>query len=267
MLWSRGRQRSPTLEITGMSTTITPWIGFVDVATNEERLVEAIRQMAGFSIVDNVMPEILSRVAVLANQTIDGAAFVGLTMAVAGRMQTPVFTDEAAPEIDSAQYESGIGPCLDSYRDGMLYRVPSTIEDTRWKPFSDACRTHGVLSAISVPVIARGEILGALNFYSTTERAFDTEAETLGTAFAAQAAIVITNARAYWDAKALSEQLTQALETRVTIEQAKGLLMSTGLSSDAAFDVLRKASQRENRKLHVVAADLVAEAERRAQTT
>lgn len=113
-------------------------------------------------------------------------------------------------------------------------------------------------------MIAGEEAVGALNFYSRRENGFDAKDETLGTAFAAQAAIVIGNARAYWDAHVLAEQLSQALESRAAIEQAKGLLMSNGLTSEAAFDVLRKASQRQNRKLQHVAADLVAQAERRA---
>lgn len=234
------------------------------MATREERLVEAIRQMAGFSIVDNVMPEILLRVAVLARDTVDAADFVGLMLSVNGRMQTPVVTDEVAAEIDAAQYETGIGPCLDAYRDNAIYTIPSTPEDTRWRPFSEACQTHGVLSTLSVPIVSGDKAIGAFNFYSHTERGFDAEDETLGTAFAAQSAIVIANATAYWDAKALGEQLTQALESRVIIEQAKGLLMSTGMTSDAAFDELRKSSQRRNRKLHDIAAELVAEADRRA---
>ena len=226
--------------------------------------MEAIRQMAGFSVVDNVVPDILHRVAVLANETVEGSAFVGLTMAVDGRLQTPVFTDEESPEIDATQYETGDGPCLDSYRDGVLYAIPSTPRDTRWKAFSETCQEHGVLSTLSVPVRVGAATVGALNFYARQEENFDGDAETIGTAFAEQAGIVIANARAYWDAAALAEQLAQALESRVVIEQAKGLLMSTGLTSSAAFDVLRKASQRENRKLHQVAAALVADSDRRA---
>ena len=226
--------------------------------------MEAIRQMASFSVVDNVLPDILHRVAVLATQTIDGADFAGLMLSVDGRPGTPVYTDDEAPELDSTQYETGIGPCLDSYRNAEIYTIPSTQEDERWRPFSETCVEHGVLSTMSVPVITTGESVGALNFYSRRERAFDAAAETLGTAFADQAAIVIVNATAYWKATVLGEQLSQALESRVIIEQAKGLLMATGLSSAAAFDVLRKASQRENRKLNQIAGDLVAEAERRA---
>ena len=236
----------------------------MQVAANDERLIEAIRQMASLSVVDTPLPDLLDRVAALAAQTVEGSDSVGLMMSVNGRMQTPVFTDEAAPEIDSAQYETGIGPCLDSFRDGATYAIPSTREDERWKPFSEACFAHGVLSTLSVPVVTAGETVGALNFYSRAEGAFDADAEQLGVAFADQAGVVIGNARAYWDARTLGEQLTHALSSRVIIEQAKGLLMGTGMSSNAAFEALRQASQRRNRKLSEIAAELVAEAERRA---
>ena len=236
------------------------------MATSDERLLQAIRQMADFSVVDDVMPAMLHRIALLANETLAGSAMVGLTMEVRGRAGTPVFTDESAPEIDAAQYATGVGPCLDSFRDGVVHGVPSTSDDRRWRPFSAACLDHGIHSTLSVPVISRQKTLGALNFYSTAEAAFGADDEMLGTAFAAQAAIVIANGRAYWDTKALAEQLTQALETRVVIEQAKGILMASGSSSAGAFDTLRRMSQRENRKLHAVAADLVGAAERRATT-
>lgn len=238
-----------------------------DVTGNEERLIEAIRQMATFSVVDDAMPVILQRIADLANATVEPADFVGLTMAVRGRPATPVFTDETAPEIDAAQYATGVGPCLDSFRDGVSYEIPSTPEDERWAPFSRACQQHGVLSTLSMPVITGADTVGAFNFYAKRQHAFGEDDRRLAGAFADQSAIVIRNASAYWSAKALAEQLTQALETRVVIEQAKGLLMSTGMTSDAAFDVLRRVSQRENRKLHQVAAGLVADAERRAEPT
>lgn len=138
--------RSSALKLQGIARRLSRGSDLPNVATKEERLIEAIRQLASFSVVDNVMPEILHRVALLATDTVDGADFVGLMMAVDGRLQTPVFTDEEAPEIDSAQYETGIGPCLDSYRDRAIYTIPSTPKDTRWPPFSGTCQAYGVLS-------------------------------------------------------------------------------------------------------------------------
>lgn len=233
---------------------------------NEDRLAESLRELAHFSVVESSMTETLHRIAVLANETVPGSAMVGLTMAVHGRPGTPVFTDEAAPEIDSTQYETGRGPCIDSFRTGVVNTIASTLEDERWPEFCETCRAHGMSSTLSVPVQSRGTTFGALNFYSAQPANFDAGAIDLATAFAAQAAVVISNVGAYWSARQVGEQLTEALASRVVIEQAKGLLMATGITSDAAFDLLRNASQRQNRKLHDIAAEIVERAEKRAKS-
>ena len=62
----------------------------------------------------------------VANETMEGSDFVGLMMYVNGRVQTPVFTDDDAQEIDSTQYQTGVGPCIDSYRDSAVYGAPIT---------------------------------------------------------------------------------------------------------------------------------------------
>jgi GAF domain-containing protein len=169
-----------------------------------------------------------------------------------------VFTDRTSPEIDSAQYETGIGPCLDAFRYQEVFRVEDTEKDDRWRPFSEAAAAHGIRSTLSVPLIANHEGVGALNFYSRTPSGFsDTDAE-LGAQFATQAAIVLSNAQAYWDAHQLSQDLATAMKSRATIEQAKGILMGAQrCSADEAFQILVRASQRENRKLREVAEDLV----------
>ena len=105
---------------------------------------------------------------------------------------------------------------------------------------------------------------GAMNLYSTRERAFGPGEVELGRLFAAQAAIVLANAQAYWSARAKSEQLEQALESRAEIEQAKGVIMaSTRCTPDQAFDLLVRQSQQQNRKLREIAAEVVYNASRR----
>ena len=62
----------------------------------------------------------------------------------------------------------------------------------------------------------------------------------------------------YWDARQLSENLTQAIKSRETIDHAVGILMATGgISPQDAFQILVRASQRENRKLREVAEEIV----------
>jgi GAF domain-containing protein len=234
------------------------------VASEQERLERSIRELARFSVADGSMTEILDKIADQAKQTLEPAAMVGLTMRVNGKPSTPVFTDEEAPEIDSAQYTTGVGPCLDSLRDGATYVIPSTATDERWRPFSAACFSHGILSTLSVPVSSDTETLAALNFYARVEGAFGPHEQELAAAFADSAAVVIANSQAYWSVRQLADELSLALESRVAIEQAKGILMASGNTSAQAFDILKRASQRTNRKLRVVAEELVADAERRA---
>jgi AmiR/NasT family two-component response regulator len=76
--------------------------------------------------------------------------------------------------------------------------------------------------------------------------------------FAAQTALVLMNAQAYWDSHSLDETLGQLSEARAVIEQAKGVLMAQrGVDAEQAFEILRDASQRYNRKLREIAQGIV----------
>ncbi|MBW3614913.1 MAG: GAF and ANTAR domain-containing protein [Actinobacteria bacterium] len=108
------------------------------------------------------------------------------------------------------------------------------------------------------------EGIGALNLYSRTESGFTDADVEVGEAFATQAAIVLANAQAYWDAYQLGVDLRTAMQSRAVIEQAKGILMATQrCTADEAFQILVRASQRENRKLREMAEELVRNNERR----
>jgi AmiR/NasT family two-component response regulator len=94
---------------------------------------------------------------------------------------------------------------------------------------------------------------------------FDSDEQRLATEFARHASILLGNALAFMTTNALADQLRQALTSRETIGIATGLLMAEpSRSRQAAFDLLRRASQRENRKLRDIAEDLVAGAEARS---
>jgi GAF domain-containing protein len=190
----------------------------------------------------------------------------GITMLIEGRVRTAVFTDPESPEIDTAQYDTGEGPCLDAFRHQRVYRIDSTTGDQTWPAFSALAAAHGIVSTLSFPLIARQEGIGALNLYARSGP-FSVADEEIGTLFATQAAIVLANAQAYWDARHLSEQLSQAMQFRAVIEQAKGVLMATGgRNADEAFQLLVRASQRENRKLRDIATELVDRAQLRRPT-
>jgi GAF domain-containing protein len=217
--------------------------------------------MSRFFVGDATLGETLQKVSDLACTAVNNADMVGITMLVEGRARTAFFTDETAPQIDAAQYETGIGPCLDAFRYQQVFRIGDMKQDRYWPPFSEAASAHGIGSSLSVPLSARHEGVGALNFYSRSPGAFADDDVHLALQFASQAAIVLANAQAYWDAHQLSQDMVQAMKSRATIEQAKGILMAAQrCSADEAFEVLTRASQRENRKLREIAEEIVARA-------
>jgi GAF domain-containing protein len=231
---------------------------------DESEFESSLCALSQFFVGDRTMLETLTRVSEISILAIPVADLVGMTMLTNGRPATSVFSDPEAPDIDQAQYHHGEGPCLEAFRTGETRRIDSTAEETRWPEFCASCRVHGIHSTLSVPLTVDGETYGALNLYSRQKAAFGSAELRTATLFGAQAAIVLANARSYWDARSRAEQLEVALASRAEIEQAKGIIMSTmRCDADAAFDVLVKQSQRENRKLRAIAKEIVAHATKR----
>ncbi|HEY0519714.1 MAG TPA: GAF and ANTAR domain-containing protein [Ilumatobacteraceae bacterium] len=228
----------------------------------------SLAALSSFFVGDATLVDTLRRVADLADQAVPPSKFVGVTMLVENRPQTAVFTDPESPEIDQAQYRSGNGPCIDAFRTGDLCMLKSTLAPNRWPEFSEACVGHGILSTMSLPLSVAGAPLGAMNFYADHPDAFDATDVDTASLFASQAAIVLANSQAYWDARALGEQLREAIESRAVIEQAKGIIMGAlRCDADDAFKHLLNQSQTTNTKLRIVAQDIVNDTARRGRST
>jgi len=225
---------------------------------------QGLAALSSFVVGGSTLGETLDRVAALAVDSVAGADLAGLTLLRDGKPNTAVFTDPTSPEIDQAQYDSGRGPCLDAFRNGVAYRIDSTADDERWPEFSRTALAAGIRSTLSLPLMVEDESVGALNLYSRGAASFDEVGEKVGLAFASQAAVALANAQAYWGAKDVADQLHEAMKSRAVIEQAKGILMAAqGCDPDQAFDLLVKASQRSNRKLRDIAQEIVANPQRR----
>ena len=226
----------------------------------QSRLDQAVRAVSLFLVAEAPLGETLDRIAVVARDAVAGAAAAGITLLdQRERPTTRVWTDELSPAIDQAQYADGKGPCLDAYREGRVIRVDDTgaVAD-RWPGYSAAAGEYGVRSTLSLPLRAAGYTFGALNMYATRDGGFDAVDESDAEMFATQVSVVLANARAYWDAFDLAQGLRQAMDSRAVIEQAKGKIMgANGCSPDEAFDLLVRASQRQNTKLRDVARRVV----------
>jgi len=226
--------------------------------TQEPALDRGLEELSQFFVGDKTMLDSLHCVAELAVHSIESVDYASVTMVIDGAISTGVFTHADAPEIEQVQYETGEGPSLDAFHTGEIARITSTPDPGRWPAFRKACVHHGMMSIVSIPMVIDGIPHGALNLYSRDHDAFEAAEIRTGRSLAVQAGVVIAYARAYWNAKQLSEHLEAALVHRAEIEQAKGVIIATtGASADEAFEILVKQSQHENRKLREVALDLV----------
>jgi GAF domain-containing protein len=225
---------------------------------------DVFEALSQFFVHDGTLGETLHRVAELACEA-GPADMAGITMLVEDTPSTGVFTDPEAVEIDQSQYRSGRGPCLEAFRTQETYRIESTATETRWPEFASDAANHGIKSTLSLPISARNTGVGALNLYSRTEAAFSEDDVIRMRTFATHAAFVLANAQLYWDSRQLNQNLNQAMESRATIEHAVGIVMAGGgKNPEEAFEVLARASQRQNRKLREIAVEIVERAQSRS---
>ena len=119
---------------------------------------------------------------------------------------------------------------------------------------------------LSLPLLVAARVVGAMNVYAHSRDAFSVEAIRLGELFAVPAAVSVLNAQLIADSQRLVGQLSEALTSRSTIDQALGLLMAMyGDTAEDAFVRLTTISQHRNRKLRIVAQELLEDGVRRAR--
>ena len=160
-------------------------------------------------------------------------------------------------ELFEVQHEQG--PCLDCYRTGEAVHTPD-LEGAvdRWPTFAPEAVAAGFKSAHALPMRLRNEVIGSLNLLRRPAGGLDAADLTAAQALADVATIGILQHRAAEEARLLAEQLQYALNSRVTIEQAKGVLSErSGIDAEAAFTALRQYARNHNQRLVDVAAGVV----------
>jgi GAF domain-containing protein len=220
-----------------------------------------LRELSRVALVDRSLTEVLTDITRIAAMGIPGAESTSITLI---RDDDKAFTaahhGEMALLADELQYAKGYGPCMDAGRGGVLLRVDDMRNETRWPDYVDhVVAEAGVLSSLSVPLPYQGSSIGALNNYSTKPAAFATP-ESLRAALevAEVIAVAVANADSHWQLGEQARNMRLAMDSRAVIEQAKGVLMAQRhVDAEQAFEILREASQRYNRKLRDIALGIV----------
>ena len=222
-------------------------------------MLAALQELSSLLESDDVLGTTLKSVADLSVGALPGCDSAGVTLRVDGRHTTAAASDDYAWEIDQIQYDTEEGPCLTALKESKFHHITSVSEETRWPEFSRRAAEKSLRSSLSFPLKIEGT-MGALNIYAKADDAFDEAAIGLGGIFATHANIALRNARTYAAARAVSDQLNEALKSRDMIGQAKGILMEReNVSDEEAFAMLRTISQNANVKLRDVAQRLIEE--------
>jgi GAF domain-containing protein len=229
------------------------------IGSREESLAKTFVQLADTLVDDYDVADLLDRL-VSACVGLLGATAAGLLLDdQEGNLAVVASSGEATHLLEVFQLQNDEGPCLDCVRSGTTVISPDLAADgERWPAFVPAAQAAGFSSVVAVPLRLRDQIVGGLNLFNSVARAMSPSEQRLAQALADVATIGILQRRSFHRSERVAEQLQHALNSRVTIEQAKGVLAERRvISMDDAFDTLRQYARSRNLKLTDVAYDVV----------
>ena len=220
---------------------------------------ELLRDLSRVVLADRELNAVLTDITLIAARGVPGAESVSTTLLRGDKAFTGAYSSAMALEADELQYREGYGPCMDAGRGGVVLRIDDMLTEQRWPTYVERVRESGVRSSLSVPLPYQGSAIGALNMYSSKPEAFvSPESLDAGREVAEAIAVAVANADAHHRLSEQARNMQLAMESRAVIEQAKGVLMAQRhVDADAAFEILRDASQRYNRKLRDIAVGIV----------
>ncbi|HEY8820938.1 MAG TPA: GAF and ANTAR domain-containing protein [Dermatophilaceae bacterium] len=185
-----------------------------------------------------------------------------VTMADDGRLSFLTAMSQVSAELerDHAQLHPFSCPCRDAYSTGEVVRVTDVREQsTRWPEFSAFATRLSLAGVAAIPMRLADEIIGALNLYSPEPRDWSDEDIAVAGVLANVATSYVVNASKLRQQQQLTEQLQEALKSRVIIEQAKGITaQQRAISVSQAYQLMRGHARRNNASLRVVAEAIVA---------
>lgn len=223
----------------------------------EQLLSETFVELAdtlvtGFDVVD-LVHTLATRCVELTD--VDSA---GIMLAdVDGSLRLIGSSSERAQVVELLELQLAEGPCVESFRTGE--QVYADLHGTdRWPTVAAEAIKHGFGSVVALPMRLRGSAIGAVNLFRTQRSEPTTRDLVVCRALADVATIGLLQERAVREARILADQLQSALNSRIVVEQAKGVLAERlGVDLNAAFALLRAHSRRNNLMLGEVARSVV----------
>ena len=224
-----------------------------------ERLADAFVEVADTLVDEFDLIDFLHNLADHAAD-VSGASSVGLLLAdQSDSLHFMAASSAGARHLELFQLQHDEGPCLDCFR----HREPVILKDLaqaedRWPVFTPRAIEAGVRSVHAFPMRLRSQVIGALNIFGEEPLPLGPSDAKIVQAMADVATIAILQERAISSAEIMTEQLQGALNSRIVIEQAKGVIARAhGVSVDEAFTALRTHARSHHLRLVDLAHDVV----------
>jgi GAF domain-containing protein len=225
----------------------------------ESLLARTFVELADTLVDDFDVVELLTLLAHRCVEMLDVAAAGLMLVSAEGDLRVVASSSEEMRLVELFEIQAQEGPCPDCFRTGE----PSVHEDlagddAHWPSFGPVARAAGFVSVHALPMRLRGVTIGALNLFRTETGTLEESDVVAAQAMADVATIAILQHRAALQAHLVVDQLNHALNSRVMIEQAKGILAErAGLDMEGAFAWLRKHARDHNQLLVDVAESIV----------
>ncbi|WIB26887.1 GAF and ANTAR domain-containing protein [Curtobacterium sp. MCSS17_015] len=228
--------------------------------SREHGLVEAFVTLADTLVDDYDVIELLELLVGKAAELFDVSA-AGIMLATpTDELELVASTSERSNLVGIMQIDAGEGPCIEAYRSGQVVSVGSVDElHARWPRFAEASASSGYASVHAIPLRLRNETLGSMNLYREHPGVLNEDDVVAAQALTDVATISILQQRVLEQATVARSQLQRALDSRVVIEQAKGVLAQThAVEMDEAFRLLRSYARSHQLQLADTARQVVA---------
>lgn len=225
----------------------------------EPRLLETLVELADTLVDEFDAVELLHTLVIRTVELLDVSA-AGLMMSdQRGGLQVMASSSEEVRLLELVELQSDEGPCLECFRSGSPVAYDDlTSMRTAWPTFTAAVEKAGFQSAEAIPLRLRKETIGALNIFRATQGSMTADDRQVARAFADMATIGLLQERVIATRDVLAEQLQSALNSRVLLEQAKGVLAErTGLGMEQAFLAMRSHARSTGQRLGVVAEQII----------
>lgn len=209
--------------------------------TREEKINDAFVRVAGTLVENYDVLDLLSTLVYTCTQLLDVRAGGILLADGSGELELVASTSEEAEIVEIMTVAAGTGPCIDCYNTGAAVSVPDIESDAHaWPRFRRTALEQGFRAAHATPLRIHGSVVGAMNLLSAAAGALSDRDARLAQALADVATVGIVNEHSLRQPGVVAAQLHLALDTRILVEQAKGVLAQVhSFTMAQAFTALR----------------------------